>query len=185
MADACNVSLPTMHAAVVALTFSGLVTARHGIGIFISTKLRASRMLPVSLRRATITELHGLRRDLELASAAAACHRRNDRDLQLLWFASSELRLALIEEIPRFIAEADLEFHRLFVSAARNSLLASLHRAVGIRLREDLIGRAGLIRRAEDLYSAHIAILDDLEAGRSHTLLQHLGSVLSAEGPQT
>jgi GntR family transcriptional repressor for pyruvate dehydrogenase complex len=184
LADAFAVSLPTIQAAVAALTFCGLLTARHGIGVFVTTKLRSSRLLPISLRRATPHELHALRRDLELAALTRACERRTDRDLQLLWFASSELRVALIEESAKLIPEADLEFHHLLVGAAKSALLSNLHRAVGVRLRGELMGRAALIRRDAEMHAAHIAVLDDLERSAIAALTRDLVAVLASEAPQ-
>jgi DNA-binding FadR family transcriptional regulator len=180
LAAAFEVSTATMHAAVVALTFAGLLRTEQGIGTFVRGDGHDTD-LSLAVRRATRSELHGLRRDLELAAAARAARQCTDQDLRRLWVASSELRLALGNEQPSWIADADLEFHATLVQAAHNPFLTSMHAALGERLRHDLAGHAGRVRRSIPTLEHHSRILDALESRRPAWISSSLAATLSAE----
>jgi GntR family transcriptional repressor for pyruvate dehydrogenase complex len=180
LAAAFDVSISTMHAAIVALTFAGLLRTEQGAGTFVRGEGRDTD-LPLALRRATRSELHNLRRDLELAASGRAARQRTDQDLHRLWVELSELRLALSNEQPGWIADADLAFHAALVQAAHNPVLTSVHRALGERLRQDLAGHAGRVRRDIPTLEHHSRILDALEGRRPAWISSSLAATLSAE----
>ncbi len=180
LAAAFRVSIPTTHAAIVALTFAGLLRTEQGVGTFVRRGGHDAD-LPLALRRASRSELHGFRRDLELAAAARVTRQRTDQDMHHIWVAWSELRLGLSSEQPDWIADADLAFHAAFVRAAHNPFLTSVHHALGERLRGDLAGHAGRVRRRIPTLEHHSRILDALESRRPGWVSSSLAATLSAE----
>ena len=174
-------SLPTVVAGITALTFAGLVEPRHGVGVFVAKAARETSALELSMRRATFRELHSLRSEIELAAIETAATRRTDRQLVYLNFAASELLRALMSEHPEAIADTDLDFHRLLVAAARNPLLSSTHRAICVRMRPELVARAGLLHRDGPHYAGHATVLDALESGKPRRVSTALSRLLALE----
>jgi len=183
MAQAFRVSIPTMHAALAALTFAGLLRAEHGVGTFVA-RADQIELLPLALGRATPAERHALRLDLEIGAARRAARRRTDRDLHRLWVAASELQLARISRDPWWIARTDLEFHRRVVQAAHHPLLTYLVLTLSHGLVDELAGRIGHALREQDLASRHQVILDAVEAGRPDAAASAVARVLAAEAPE-
>ncbi len=169
-----------MHAAVMTLTFAGLLRTEHGVGTFVRDG-KGDADLSLAIRRANRSELHGLRRDLELAAGARAARQRTEQDLHRLWVALSELRIALSSEQATWIADADFALHAALVRAAHNTFLTSVHRALGKRLHPDLAGHAGRLRRNVPILDQHARILDALESRRPAWIASSLAATLSAE----
>ncbi len=175
-------SQPTMHAAITALTFAGLLRTVHGVGTYVA-RPKEETILPIALRRATSGELHSLRLDLELVAARRAAGRRTDRDLERLWFVISELRIAVMGGSAEEIAAVDVEVHREVVRAAHNPLLTYLHQTIGRRIEEDLAGRIGLAIREQEIVGLHQAIADALESRRAELVATAVARTLREEGP--
>ena len=73
-----RISLPVLREAIAALAYLGLIEVRHGVGMFVARRPRASRAVRAAAHRADLAELHALRETLAAEAAArAASHRPN------------------------------------------------------------------------------------------------------------
>src|SRR5882762_6843705 len=80
LARELEISLPVMREALAALSYLGMVSVRHGVGIIVAWRQPAGRVLRVSQRKARRRELHALRATLAADVAGlAALRKRTER----------------------------------------------------------------------------------------------------------
>lgn len=166
LARELGVSLPVVREAMAGLRAIGLVDVKHGVGVYVSRRPRAARVLKAANRRATRRELDGLRTALEGAIAASATQRGTPHRLLEMRFALDERSLASRSGNPNTFTDADLEFHHRVAQATGNALAMSLHRMACVGLRSHLAAKAHSLATDRRLNDLHAALVDAIEAGR-------------------
>lgn len=135
LAATLDVSRPTMREAVRALSSSGVLQVRHGVGTFVRpvhewtdmraiVKFESHNMEPVRLG----LKLVELRRMVEVGAAGLAAENRDDSDITALRQILQDYNDAEAANDLDRIVEKDIEFHNRIVLAAKNPFLfAILH----------------------------------------------------------
>jgi len=161
-----GISLPVMREAIAALSYLGLIDVRHGVGMFVSRRPPAARVVRAAARRAKRGELHALRETLaaEAAARAASNHPSRNRILDM-HLMLEERSLSVHTGSPSTFTRADLEFHRTVAAASGSPLAAALERMAGVALWTDLAGRARRLALDPDLAELHRQLVEAIEAG--------------------
>ena len=128
LAQRLGLSRNSLREAVRALTMVGVLEPRVGDGTYVTSLepdllLTGMGFIGDLLTGSTLLELHQVRRILEPIATEMAASRLDDDDFEALEACLAEMDVA--ETTQAFIA-ADAEFHRIIVTAAGNSTLASL-----------------------------------------------------------
>jgi DNA-binding FadR family transcriptional regulator len=177
-----RVSLPVVREAIAALTYLGLVEVRHGVGMFVARRPRASRTVRAAARRADLAELHALRETLDAEAAARAASRRpSDQRMLEVHLALEERSLAVHTGNPDRFTRADLDFHGALAGAAGIPLHAALERMTGVALLKDLAGRARRLAWDSSLTRLHHDLVDAIEAGTPEAAVLAARAVATAE----
>lgn len=111
---------------------------------------------------AQVRELRDLRLAIEPEAASLAAARRTDEEATRLAAAARELRDAVSSAA---FLEADQRFHRLVLSASRNSMFARLHSVVDEALRERASRGAETFPPSARHVELHAAIAAAISAG--------------------
>jgi GntR family transcriptional regulator, transcriptional repressor for pyruvate dehydrogenase complex len=128
LADRLGLSRNSLREAVRALTMIGVLEPRVGDGTYV-TSLEPELLLTglgfVSdlLAGETLLELHQVRRILEPVATGLAASRLTDADFRALEECLDQMDAA---ETTQAFIDSDTEFHRIIITAAGNSTLASL-----------------------------------------------------------
>jgi DNA-binding FadR family transcriptional regulator len=128
LAERLGLSRNSLREAVRALTLVGVLEPRQGDGTYVTSLepdllLAGTSFLSDLLTGPTLRELYEVRRILEPAATALATPRLDDDDFAAL--EESLERMDTAETTQAFI-DADVDFHRVIVSACGNATLASL-----------------------------------------------------------
>lgn len=177
-----DVSLPVVREAIAALSYLGLVEVRHGVGMFVARRPRASRAVRAAARRADLAELHALRETLAAEAAGRAASRRLDIGrMQDVYAALEERSLSVHAGSPDRFTRADLDFHGAVAAAGRSPLHAALERMTGTALMRDLAGRARTLAWDQQLTRLHHDLVDAIEAGSPEAAVAAARAVATAE----
>jgi len=128
LAERLGLSRNSLREAVRALTLIGVLEPRQGDGTYVTSLepellLAGTSFVSDLLTGPTLRELYEVRRILEPAATALATPRLTDDDFEAI--EASLDRMDGAKTTQAFI-DADLEFHRVIVSACGNATLASL-----------------------------------------------------------
>lgn len=183
LATELQVSLPVLREALAALSYLGMVEVRHGVGIFVARRQRASRVLQVSHRRAHKAELHELRGIIAAEVAARAASRRQTerQQLDLHLLLQERDRSALAGEPSAFV-QADLDLHAFVAGLARRPLHAALDRMAGVGVRTDMAGRARRLALDGDLDELHRRLIDAIDESDADAAREAARAIAIAEG---
>lgn len=185
LARELRVSLPTLREALAALAYAGLIEVRHGIGVSVARRPRASRSVRAAARRADRAELHALRATLAAEAAQrAASHRPSEGRMLDLHLMLEERTLAVHSGSPDRFTRADLDFHGTLSAAAGIPLQAALERMVGTALWTDLAGRARRLAWDPGLANLHRDLVDAIEAGSPEAAVAAARAVAAAEAAE-
>src|SRR4030081_2609777 len=128
LAERLGLSRNSLREAARALTLIGVLEPKQGDGTYVTSLepellLAGTAFVTDLITGPTLRELYQVRRILEPAATALATPRLTDED-----FAALENSLALMDaaETTQAFIDADVEFHRVIVSACGNATLASL-----------------------------------------------------------
>jgi DNA-binding FadR family transcriptional regulator len=178
-----GVSLPVLREALAALSYLGMIEVRHGVGIFVARRQRASRVLRVSHRRAHRAELHELRATItaEVAARAASRKRTERQQLDLHLLLQERYRSVLAGEPTAFI-QADLDLHAFVAGVAGSPLHAALERMAGVGLRTDMVGRARRLALDGELDELHRTLVDAIDASDADAARVAARAIAVAEG---
>ncbi|HUG83379.1 MAG TPA: FadR/GntR family transcriptional regulator [Euzebya sp.] len=184
LADELGVSRSSIREAVGALTAMGVITSRHGAGIYL-TQLAAHELLEAVGVAAEIwpddalLHLIEVRRILESHATAAAAARLSVEDLQRL----SDLITEMDEMGPgeAFVA-ADIEFHRIVVDAAGNPVITAMIDGMSGRTFRARVMRSrtqeAALRRTKDEHHRIYEALRERDPERSRmAAAQHISGV--------
>ncbi|MYS85297.1 FadR/GntR family transcriptional regulator [Embleya scabrispora] len=123
-----GLSRSSMREAIRALTAMGVLEARHGAGIYV-TSLQPSDLLETFgivaeiSRGDGLAELLQVRRILEPAATALAAARATEKHLKRM---AEQLEIMSAGSTVEEIVAADLAFHRIIAEAAGNAMLAAI-----------------------------------------------------------
>jgi DNA-binding FadR family transcriptional regulator len=182
LARELRISLPVLREAIAALGYLGLVEVRHGVGMFVARRPRASRAVRAAARRADLAELHALRETLAAEAAMrAASHRPSPNRMLDLHLMLEERSLSVHSGSPDRFTRADLDFHGTLAGAAGVPLHAALERMTGTALWTDLAGRARRLAWDSSLTRLHRELVDAIEAGTPEAAVAAARAVAAAE----
>ncbi len=123
-----GVSKSVVREAIRALEERGLVTVKHGRGVYVSQPSSASvseslsRLLRAS--KGSLLALHEVREMLEIGIAGLAAERATEAEIELMEDALQ--REAQIIDSPDDLVELDLQFHELLARATHNDVVPIL-----------------------------------------------------------
>lgn len=132
-----GVGRSTVREAIRALAHEGLLEVRQGDGTYVRAAAVAEP-LAARLRQAKVSEVHEVRRALELEVVALAAERRADDDLAVIrqWLAARSAALANGDTATAL--HADIELHCAIARATHNPILSDLYRMFATTLRDAL-----------------------------------------------
>jgi GntR family transcriptional repressor for pyruvate dehydrogenase complex len=123
-----GVSRTVVREAIQSLQSSGLVSVRHGSGVFVSepTVAAVTEMLQpiLQFRNASVYDLHEVREILETAIASLAAQRAIQEEKVELLRVLEQMESTL--EAPKEYVKADLLFHAILAKATRNEVFLLL-----------------------------------------------------------
>ena len=164
-----GVSRTVIREAIHSLRSRGLVTVKHGSGVFVSepTSDTVSEMLSTlfRFRGSSAYDLHEAREILEVEIAALAAERASEQD-------KAELRDTLAwmdraRESPREYVELDLMFHGILARATRNEIFLVLLEPLVDLLRQSRMKAAQAPSGVEMSFRGHQAIYECVKRGDS------------------
>jgi GntR family transcriptional repressor for pyruvate dehydrogenase complex len=183
-----SVGRPTLREAIRVLGMLGLLDVRHGEGTFVVDNhadfMSRAFSWAVLLDSRSIDELIETRVAVESALAELAAERASASEVSDLRRALSAMREGKSDS--RSFSKADLEFHLVIATAARNLTLSRTLFAIQSLLKQ-WIDRAlrALPEGYADIYDQHRAILEAIEAHdgqRAHAAMRahvrHVGELL-------
>ncbi|RZM12405.1 MAG: FadR family transcriptional regulator [Sphingomonas sp.] len=184
LAQAYNVSRPTIREAIIALEVDGVVSVRQGSGVYVTAK-RPRTGIPGETDIGPF-ELLEARRAIEAEACALAATQIDSAQLHQLDALVEEMRGENLEnDIPRS-EQADRQFHRVIAEASGNSAMVAVvdmlwdmrFRSPQSRMLTTKAHAAGVKPRVEE----HVAIVDALKRGNADlaraAMRLHLGRVL-------
>jgi DNA-binding FadR family transcriptional regulator len=182
LARELRISMPVLREAIAALAYLGLIEVRHGVGMFVARRPRASRAVRAAAHRADLAELHALRETLAAEAASrAASHPPSVGRMLELHLTLEERSLSIHSGSPDRFTRADLDFHGTLAAAAGIPLHAALERMTGTALWTDLAGRARRLAWDSDLTRLHRDLVDAIEAGTPAAAIAAARAVVAAE----
>lgn len=164
--------MPTAREAIQSLVALGMLRSEQGVGTFVTRRRDERRLLAVSLRRATTTELADLCTLLDRRAATRAARRFAGRRPPAPGVASLLIFLARERSNgragwPEVFTDRDAELHDAVMGAAgRDGYLAGrLRGRIARRLRPALVQRAALLADDDDLDRMHRELAAAIVAG--------------------
>ncbi|HEY0294929.1 MAG TPA: FadR/GntR family transcriptional regulator [Bordetella sp.] len=173
LASEFGVSRTVLREAIARLKNEGLVTTRHGLGMFVADSFDAVPFRVSALTRADSRELFELRMGFETEAAALAAKRRTVEQLRTLAQAIEAMEGAV--QAGEDGVQEDFQFHRALAEATNNgmyrSFLAFLERHIHRQL---LVSRKNSHANGKfaDVVQEHRAIYKAVEAGDSDAARQ-------------
>ena len=177
LCEQLGVSRPTVREALRVLQAIGLVELRPGRGAFVA---RTSELDQASIaswfadNTPKLGELMEVRQAVEPLAVRLAARRRTARDLKRLRALHEQFEAAVAAQNASELALLDEEFHTAIVEAARNTLLAKIHRLVVTELRS-YRGRAFAVpENAAHALEPHRQVLEAIEAQDPNEAMTHM-----------
>jgi GntR family transcriptional repressor for pyruvate dehydrogenase complex len=187
LADIFEVATPTLREALRRLQSTGIVSIRHGSGVYVSTHADRTVLAnphPRKVEPSAVLQLLQTRQLLEPAAAYLAAEvTRSSREPDLTWEAKEVLR-----DAERMLADEDaltkinMRFHAAVARMSRNSVLAD---TVDALLTTYLNEQHEILILFDDRrhdYEDHCSILELVEAGRPQEaeqgMREHIGRVI-------
>jgi GntR family transcriptional repressor for pyruvate dehydrogenase complex len=185
-----DVSRTSIRESIKLLDAWGVITVKHGIGIFVSGPTKDTLRIPfkVSLERGeqAIPHLHQLREALEPDIAALAAQNARPEEIKKIEDAGRAMEESIHD--PAQFIKYDLAFHSALAEATGNELfLIVIHSVVDLlqNARSVAVQTPGAAERAQQY---HMAILDQIKAGNPEgareTMKTHLVQAWSETQPQ-
>ena len=183
LAEAMQVSRPSLREALRALSIMNIIEIRQGDGTYI-TSLEPELLVEhldfvFSLSDSTIIELFEARKIVEVGLAAMAAQRITDEEIAKLEKSLSD-SIENVADHALFL-QADVELHETIVEAARNPFLkrfmASIYN-LGHASRSRTVEIPGVVEQVVEDHRAIVSALKTRNPERARqTMLQHLNNV--------
>ncbi|RQO46945.1 FadR family transcriptional regulator [Rhodococcus sp. KBW08] len=126
LVEELGVARNTMREAVRALAHAGVLSVRHGGGVYVMAASPVEGLLGRRLARSDVLDVLSLRRGLEVEAARLAAQHRTPEDLARIHAAWN----AHPGHVGGFTVEAGLALHLSIVEASHNSALIDVYRGV-------------------------------------------------------
>lgn len=189
LSDQFGVARTVVREAISLLKFDGVITARQGVGAFVSesSSRRSFRISPSCFaKRQQLLKLLALRTSVQADAAAAAAGKRSDRKLALMRGALDRFAGSMGEgmEAAEARVDAEADFYSIIAEASDNEYFAEFIHMIDAKLMENL--RSVVVKNAlvseigtcvlaehEQVYSA----IHDRDAGQARSATrQHFES---------
>jgi DNA-binding FadR family transcriptional regulator len=166
LVESLGVGRNTVREAVRALVHNGMLEPLQGDGTYVRAADELGAAVLRRSRRAGHVELLEVRSGLERDAARLAARRRTGEDLARLRAALDQRAAAWAEHDYAALIDADLEFHRIAVAAAHNTLLTELYTHLTEAQRATLVTLLHAPVTDERRYQGepHTALVDAIEA---------------------
>lgn len=167
LAQEFGVSRPVVREAIHHLQAHGLVTVKHGSGVYVCQpsieRFVESFSTLLQLAEASVLSVHEVREILEVEIAGLAADRATAEDLDALDRVLVEMDQ--VRNSPVQYMEIDLTFHRLLAQATHNEVLCLLAQLVAELLRQSRIRSVMSPNRIEKSSAGHREIFRYVKAG--------------------
>lgn len=143
LSDQFGVARTVVREAISLLKFDGVITARQGVGAFVSesSSRRSFRISPSCFaKRQQLVKLLALRTSVQADAAAAAVMRRSDQQLAEMAAALDRFAEAMGEglELAEIRVDAEALFYRLIAEASDNEYFVEFIQLIDAKLMENL-----------------------------------------------
>ncbi|MFZ7102864.1 MAG: FadR/GntR family transcriptional regulator [Peptococcaceae bacterium] len=188
LAALLGVSRTSLREALKILEISGVVTIKHGLGIFIAkdnfTNYMRSLINPYAFANPGIQEVFQIRRLIETEAAAEACRHASNKELAGMFRLLDQTKKLLNTRGSTdilLLAKQDSNFHQLIIAPLRNSLLEMLVLSLLDLSVNAKIKAMSIPGRLEKSLAEHLEIARALEkrdeTAAKQAMLLHLASV--------
>ncbi|MFD5461588.1 FadR/GntR family transcriptional regulator [Kitasatospora sp. NPDC127059] len=168
LAKELGVGRSTIREALRTLAAAGMVHARQGSGVFVTSDRPTAGDWATRLRAAELAHIYEVRTMVEVQAARLAAERRTAADLTAVDAALAARRAAGGADDSAFV-DADIALHTAIVAAAHNPVLDDLFAQFAPILREHLVELVGLLGLREGDpdhgYDAHAELVRVLHEG--------------------
>ncbi len=179
LAQALDVSRPTIRHALRALQILGVVKSRQGSGSYLAKSsadiLRVPLEIALALNGTGTAELFETRKTLEVKLAQLAAERRTAEDLDLM--KSSLGRMETSMGVPEQWCIHEISFHNCIVVAAKNGVMTAVMEMLSRMLIESRQQTIRILNNYPESYKSHedvyIAILKGDPAAASDAMTEH------------
>jgi GntR family transcriptional repressor for pyruvate dehydrogenase complex len=182
LATQFGVSRSSVRQALVSLQVQGVVTVRHGGGVFLTQPPRRDPLRGLWERQERLSDIYAVREALEVKIAELAAVHRRDEDVRLLDRALDDMASDI--DSGGIGAHADAAFHSAVTLAAHNPIMVNLMAYISHQVWESRIESLSQEGRPPLSFAGHRAIADAITrrdapaAGRA--MREHLALVASA-----
>ncbi|MBZ4688644.1 MAG: GntR family transcriptional regulator [Clostridiales bacterium] len=188
LARMLGVSRTSLREALKLLELSGVVTIKHGQGVFISdtnsSEYLQKLISHIFVDNQKIIELFEIRKVLETQAVVWACEKAEDEEFdEILKLLDNTKKLLKKNKSDyfRILARQDDKFHQMIVSAAGNNVLKLIMQTMLDLLAENREKAASIPQRPEKSLEEHMLIAKSLKkrdvVAAKNTMLRHLENV--------
>ncbi|HVM26166.1 MAG TPA: FadR/GntR family transcriptional regulator [Mycobacteriales bacterium] len=174
-----GVSRSSLRQALVSLEVQGVVTIRHGGGVFLAAPAEHDPLHGLWDRRQRLSDIYDVREALEVKIAQLAAVHRSDHDLRRIEEALAEMTADLAAG--GIGAHADASFHAAVTSAAHNPVMVDLMAYVSAQIWESRIESLSQPGRPPRSLAGHqeiaTAIVDRDPDGAADAMRAHIALV--------
>jgi len=166
LAEAMDVSRPTLRQGLRALQILGVIRSRQGSGSFLSDQpsaiLKAPLEFALAMKGTMTDDLFEARFAIELKLAELAAQRRTDADLGEMRAALKAMQAAMGN--PEIWCKHEIRFHEAIVQAAQNSVMATIMEMLSHLLLESRKQTVLLLNDYPQSYRLHANVFQAIEA---------------------
>jgi GntR family transcriptional repressor for pyruvate dehydrogenase complex len=167
LAEAMDVSRPTLRQGLRALQILGVIRSRQGSGSYLSDQpsdiLKAPLEFALAMKGTMTDDMFEARFTMELKLAELAAQRRTDADLAEMRGALDAMQAAMGK--PELWCKHEIRFHEAIVQAARNSVMATMMEMLSHLLLESRKQTVLLLNDYPRSYRLHDNVFQAIEAG--------------------
>ncbi len=167
LAEALDVSRPTLRQGLRALQILGVIRSRQGSGSYLSDHpsdiLKAPLEFALAMKGDMTGDMFEARFAIELKLAELAAQRRTETDLREMRAALDAMQAAMGDA--ELWCKHEIRFHNAIVQAARNSVLATIMEMLSHLLLESRKQTVRLLNDYSGSYRLHDNVFQAIEAG--------------------
>lgn len=167
LAEAMDVSRPTLRQGLRALQILGVIRSRQGSGSYLSDRpsdiLKAPLEFALAMKGTMTGDMFEARFAIEVKLAELAAQRRTEADLKEMRSALSSMQAAMGN--PELWCKHEIRFHDAIVQAARNPVMATVMEMLSHLLLESRKQTVLLLNDYNRSYRLHDNVFQAIEAG--------------------